>query len=194
MYYYKGQIDENGTLTDAAARKYQEQHNCSYDVALRCVVREQTAHRYQDNAALLQPVNVPPGLAESYNTVARIVAEFNDASSAAAAVNAAVPGQVISNAGQYLVERARERSMHGSHDSLQVQGMDEAYKIAREAMPNAWSLYDAGSDARMTAAAVTEGFALKRFASSGTSVRRYSSDHVSYDSAGNEIRRYSYDV
>jgi hypothetical protein len=193
-YSYNGTVDPRGVETDKRARQYSEEHGVSYSDALRHVLREQKNYSAENGPWILpNQANPPAGIVEAFRSCANMAQNAgHDAQQAADFINGAFDGGVISKAAQFVIERRKDQVVSNMSPGKTDINLQRAYAMVQAEMPETWSLYIAGSNARMTAAAAEQMF-MQKFFSERAQVRQYSADsHVKYDSAGNQFRTYSY--
>jgi hypothetical protein len=194
-YSYNGQVDPNGVETDKRARLYSQEKGVSYGDALRVVLREQKNYSAENGPWILpDQANPPRGIVEAFRSCANMAQNAgHDSQQAADFINGAYDGGTISKAAQYVIERRKNQLVSNMSPGATDINLRRAYAAVQGEMPETWSLYIAGSNARMTAAAAEQMFTQKFF-SERAQVRRYSSDsHVRYDANGNQFRVYSYE-
>jgi hypothetical protein len=192
-YSVNGTVDPFGVETDRLAKQYAEQHAVSYAVALRAVMREQKNYSGVNGPWILpDQANPPPGIVEAFRSCANMAQNAgHDAQQAADFINGAFDGGVISKAAQFVIEKRKSAIIGNMSPGMTDINLQRAYAAVQAEMPEVWSLYIAGSNARMTAAAAEKMF-MQKFYSGRAEVRRYSNDHVRYDSTGNQFRVYAY--
>jgi len=188
MYFVDGRIDPDGRETDVRAKRYSREHNCDYATALHAVVRgeqvRQRAYAQENGQGQVGDIQLLgatiaslPKLDDGSPNV-NLVLETLNASETFRSLATSAAGEFLDHQAQQLFSSAK------AHEGITLQ---ECMRVAQRDNPSVASLYNGG---KVTEPALkTIWWTIFRYAS-GSGVRKYSSSHISYDSAGNEIRRY----
>jgi hypothetical protein len=191
MYYVNGAPDPSGVMTDMLVRKYVNERGGSYSEALRHIVHEQATTRTRQYAANPEQGRSIQVLGATIASLPKqsdgspdmnLVLETLNASETFRNLATSAAGEFLDNQAQQLLHSAK------SHEGITLQ---DCMRVAQRDNVSVAALYNGG---KVTEPAVkTIWWTLFRYASS-SGVRRYSSDHISYDANGNQFRTYALDI
>jgi len=191
MYYVGGVPDPDGRHTDALAKKYSQDNGVSYSAALHAVVRGEQNKQRRYAAA-------NPEEGQAIQKLGATVASLPKLADGAVDMDLAL--EVINNSETFRTLAQAAAGEHLNHLATQLLGtakahegvtFEDALKATKRDNPSVSSMYG-GNKASAEGLRQILWTIFKYSSSSG--VRKYSSSHISYDSNGNEIRRYDLSV